>query len=82
MGEIFIKSENIRTTRSSNDSNLFISLRRNYYGKNCLSYLGATIWNSIDSSIRNVKTCNTFKHKVKDKYFEGIQNREVDIHNY
>ena len=33
--------------------------------KNCLSYLGATIWNSIDSSIRNVKTCNTFKHKIK-----------------
>ena len=54
MGEIFIKSENIRTTRSSNDSNLFIPLRRNDYGKNCLSYLGATIWNCIDISIRNV----------------------------
>ena len=76
MEEIFIKSENIRTTRSSNDYNLFIPIRRNEYGKNCLFYLGATIWNSIDSSIRNVKTCNTFKHKLERKYFEDIKIRQ------
>ena len=78
MGGIFIISENIRTTRSSNYSNFFIPIRRNEYGKNCLSYLGATIWNSID---RNVKTCNNFKHKIKRKYFVDIKNREDDIHN-
>ena len=82
MGEVFTKHENIRTTRSSNDSNLLIPLRRNAYGKNCLSYLGATIWNSIDSSIRNVKTCNTFKHKIKYKYFENIKYREDNLYNY
>ena len=82
MGEVFTKHENIRTTRSSNDSNLLIPLRRNDYGKNCLSYLGATIWNSIDCSIRNVKTCNTFKHKIKHKYFENIKNREENLYNY
>ena len=82
MGEIFTKHENIRTTRSSNDSNLSISRRRNDYGKNCLSYLGATIWNRIESAIRNVKTCNTFKHKIKYKYFENIKNREDNLYNY
>ena len=82
MGEIFTKHENIRTTRSSNDSNLSIPRRRNDYGKNCLSYLGPTIWNSIESSIRNVKTCNTFKHKIKYKYFVNIKNREDNLYNY
>ena len=82
MGEVFTKHDNIRTTRSSNNSNLLIPPRRNNYRKNCLSYLGATIWNSIDCSIRNVKTCNTFKHKIKHKYFENIKNREENLYNY
>ena len=63
-------------------SNLFIPYRRNDYGKNCLSYLEATIWNSIDSTIRKVKTCNTFIHKIKDKYFSKIKQKEDDLYNY
>ena len=81
MAEIFIKSENTRTTRSTDETKLFIPLRRNEYGKNCLSYLGATIWNSIDSTIRKVKTCNTFKHKIKDKYFKEFKQKEDDLYN-
>ena len=82
MAEIFIKSENIRTTRSTDETKLLIPRRRNEYGKNCLSYLGATIWNSINSTIRKVKTCNTFKHKIKDKYFSDIKQKECDLYNY
>ena len=55
MPEIFIKSENTRTTRSTDETKLFIPLRRNEYWKNCLSYLGAMIWNSINSTIRKLK---------------------------
>ena len=81
MKDIFIKLERVRTTRSSNDSNLYIPFRKNQYGKNCLSYLGATVWNSIHGAIRGVKTCNTFKHKIKEKYFEDIKERESIIYN-
>ena len=81
MKEIFIKSESVRTTRSFNDSNLYIPFRKNEYGKNCLSYLGATAWNSIHATIRDVKTCNTFKHKIKEQYFKDIEERENSIHN-
>ena len=42
---------------------------RNYwmvpYGKHCLSYRGATIWNSLEISIKEPKSCITFKHLVK-----------------
>ena len=79
MKEIFIKSESVRTTRttrSSNDTNLYIPFRKNEYGKNCLSYLGATVWNSIHGTIRDVKTC-----KIKEKYFKDIEERENGIYN-
>ena len=80
----------MRTTRSSNNLNLTIPIRRNEYGKNCLSFLGANIWNGIaniwngiDHNIRNANTCDTFKHKVKRKYFQDVKSRgEEDIHNY
>ena len=81
MTDVFVKSERVRTTRSSNESNLYIPLRHHDYGKNCLSYLGATLWNSIPGAIRNVKTCNSFKHKIKDKYFKDIKEDDNSIYN-
>ena len=79
MADIFVKSE--RTTRSSNESNLLNPFRVNEYGKNYLSYLGATVWNSIPGIIRDVNTCNTFKHKIKVKYFKYIKEDENSIYN-
>jgi len=81
MTDIFVKSDRVRTTRSSNGSNLYVPLRHHDYGKNCLSYLGATVWNSIPGAIRDVKTCNSFKHKIKDKYFKDIKEDENSIYN-
>ena len=82
MEDVFKKSENMRVTRSSNNLNLTIPIRRNEYGKNCLSFMGANIWNGIDYNIRNTKTCDTFKHRVKRKYFEDLKTRGEDAHIY
>jgi len=82
MEDVFKKSVNMRATRSSNNLNLTIPIRRNEYGKNCLSFLGANIWNGIDYNIRNAKTCDTFKHRVKRKYFEDLKTRGEDDHIY
>ena len=81
MADVFVKSERIRTTRSSNESNLTRPLRVNEYGKNCLSYLGPTVWNNIPGIIRDANTCNCFKHKIKAKYFEDIKENENSIYN-
>ena len=82
MDDIFIKSGNTRRTRYTDDSKLLIPFRNHDYGKNCLSYFGATIWNNIDNTIKEAKTCNTFKHKIKDKYFKDIKQKEDDIYKY
>jgi hypothetical protein len=79
MADIFVKSSiSRRATRYFNESNLVLPRRVNGYGKNCLSYLGPTVWNNIPGEIREVNTCNTFKHKIKRKYFSDI---EADINS-
>ena len=81
MADIFVKSSITRTTRSFNESNLVMPRRVNGYGKNCLSYLGPTVWNNIPGVIREVNTCNTFKHKIKRKYFTDIETYENSFYN-
>ena len=82
MGDIFIKSGNTRRTRFTDESKLVLPFRKHDYGQKCLSYLGAKIWNNIDNVIKEVKTCNNFKHKIKDKFFKDIKQREEDIYKY
>ena len=55
--------------------------RFNEYMKNCPSYLGATVLNSIPGVIRDVNTCNIFKDKIKEKYFKDIKEDENSIYN-
>ena len=82
MGDIFKKSENIRRTRHTDGTKLTIPFRNHDYGKNCLSYLGATIWNILANSLKEAKSCNSFKHKVKDEFFKQIKMKEEDVYSY
>ena len=81
MEDVFKKTYT-RASRFANDVKLHIPHRNNEYGKNCLSYLGATIWNSLDFLIKQAKNCNTFKHRIKEKYFRDTQRREDNIYAF
>ena len=81
MEDVF-KKTNTRASRFASEVKLHIRNRNNEYGKNCLSYLGVTIWNNIDNIIKEGKTCNTFKHKIKKKLFRDFQRRDDDIYIY
>ena len=82
MKDIFTKAENSRRTRYTDEFKINIPRRKHEYGKNCLSYLGATIWNSLDKYIKQFKSCNGFKHKVKDKFFKVIETKEDEFYKY
>ena len=82
MKDIFTKTQYRRSTRYTDESKISIPSRKHEYGKNCLSYLGATIWNSLDNCIKQVKSCNGFKHKVKEKFFKVYKTKEEDIYKY
>ena len=58
------------TRRSKSKLNL--PFRKTNTGHNGLSYIGPKIWNILKSS-NNV---NSFKHKIKDKFFNDLQNGE------
>ena len=45
--DVFKKNSSQRCTRYSDESKLRIPSRNHDYGKNCLSYRGATIWNGL-----------------------------------
>ena len=35
------------------------------YGKGCISYLATIIWNQVPEEIKNSKSVNSFKKKIK-----------------
>ena len=41
-----------------------------------------TFWNSLDNYIKQFKSCNGFKHKVKDKFFKVIKTKEDEFYKY
>ena len=56
MEDVFKNSGTSHRTRYSDETKLTIQLRNHDYGKNCLSYLGAQIWNILENSVKVAKT--------------------------
>ena len=82
MEDVFKKNPSLRCTRFSDESKLSIPNRNHNYGKNCLSYRGATIWNSLEIKIKEAQSCNTFKHLVKDRFFSNLKLKEENAYIY
>ena len=82
MADIFQKNGNTRRTRRTDGTKLIIPSRNHDYGKNCLSYRGATIWNNLPNSLKEAKSCNSFKHKIKDEFFKQIKMKEENVYIY
>ena len=76
MEDVFKKHSFIRSSRFIGDSKLHLPFRKHDYGKNCLSYQGATIWNGLRANIKEAKSCNSFKHAVKANFFEKLKHSE------
>jgi len=57
-------------------------LRRTNYGKNCISFLTPSVWNSMPDSLKDCENLNTFKHRVKAHFFEEMKKKENSIYNY
>ena len=72
----FKKQSTNHSSRFTHESKLYLPLRKHDYGKNCLSYRGATIWNGLKAKIKNSKSCNSFKHSLKSCFFENMKIRQ------
>ena len=50
-----------------------IGLNQKLQWLKCLPYLGPEIWNSLSSDSKCTNSINSFKDKIKDKFFQNIQ---------
>ena len=51
-------------------------------GQNTLSYLTPTVWNNLHTCLKLSNTLNSFKHGVKEHFFEKLKNKELHIFAY
>ena len=71
-----IASESNIGTRSSY-LKLKIPLRRTSMGQKTISFLGPQQWNKLPKEIKECRTTNTFKHKLKKHFFEILEKEYV-----
>ena len=74
--EIFHPANLGRITRRSKFE-LEFPLRKSTAGQKCF---GPKIWNSLPSDLKSAENPNTFKHKIKENFFQTIQKEEDDIY--
>ena len=75
VNDLFLPINSTIITRQ-NDMGLYQPYRRTEVGKNTLSYMGPRIWNKLPMQVRQCKVLNTFKHKVKDYFFDQLRQKE------
>ena len=81
LSEMFTVADRSHFTRNST-MKLHLPFRNKTIGKQGLSYLGSKIWNNLSSYNKLSDSVNTFKHRIKETYFNDIRNKEQDIYFY
>ena len=69
MAEIYTPVTNNRIGTRNSFLKLKQPSRRTKQGQNCLSYVGPSIWNKFPDKIKDSKSLNNFKPKIKDHFF-------------
>ena len=54
--------------------------RRTKQGQNFLSYIGPSIWNKLPDNIKESKSMNNFKHKVKEHFLKEKEKMDNNIY--
>ena len=81
MSEMFLPvGQSCITRRSKNKLNQ--PFRKSNIGQNCLSYLGPKLWNNLPSELKSTKNIDSFKHKIKGKFFNDLQNQDESPYIY
>ena len=77
MSNIFVKNCIRHNTRRSTEM-LNIPMKNTNVGQQGLSYLGQKFGNILPSKIKLSTSANSFKHALKEDYFEQLQKVEDD----
>ena len=78
MNEIFDIAQKCNISTRQSYCRLRQPLRKTNSGQNALSFLESGEWNKLPSSVKQAANINTFKHKVKEHFFNQIENLSFD----
>ena len=70
MNKIFFHSENNGIHTRASFQKLKLPRRKTNQGLRALSYVGPSLWNNLDRSLKGSVSLNAFKHNIKNYYFE------------
>ena len=81
MDEIFSRAECIGIPTRFSHHKLKLPKRKTNQGQRALSYLGPSLWNNLDNSLKKSVSLNAFKHNLKDYYFRTGNEKEKSVLN-
>ena len=67
--DYFTNNESLHKHNTRSATNIHINYQRTNYGKFCVQYRGAKLWNSLPDNLRNQKSYSSFKNLIK-KYLQ------------
>ena len=82
MSELFICVENDRRMTRASLHKLYQPCRKSTQGQRSLSYLGPSIWNSLNEELKTSASVNSFKHNIKKFFFSKLKTKENQVYSY
>ena len=76
MDEIFYHAKCNGIPASYSYQKLKLPHRKPNQGFRALSYVGLSLWNIQDKSLKTSSSLNSFKHNIKDHYFQKGNKKE------
>jgi len=70
--ELYFPAEVTGVRTRSSYQKLNLPRRKTNIGVQALSYVGPSLWNSLDETIKTSNSVNSFKHKMKEYYFSKL----------
>ena len=70
MNEVFSHAESNRIPTRCFYQKLKLPHRKTNQGLRALSYIGHSLWNKLDKSLKTSVSLNAFKHNLEDYYFK------------
>ena len=74
--ELFFPAETNGVRTRSSYQKLGLPRRKTNIGLKALSYVGPSLWNNLDETLKTSSSINNFKHKMKEYYFSKLKKNE------
>ena len=73
--EIYVPLETNGVHTRSSYQKLNVPHRKTNVGQKALSYVGPSLWNNLNKTLKTSTSLNAFKHNMKQHYFNELKKK-------